>query len=484
MSFLTWVRRQATRPLRTRGVLFAALAVLLLAALTLLAARYSFDLVGDEHEPYRLLASTVDDEAASAAVDRIDRTGTWPRDVIKVLETLPHIRCFEARIAALDLLERRSGQQFRDDPSRWYLWYCETHPEPPHYDRFKAAMYGSLTSWGRKVPDLGEYFLNDPAATIRLDEVRWGGIERDGIPPLRHPKSIPAKEAGYLEPRDIVFGLVIEGQARAYPRRILEHHELFTDELGGESITGVFCPLCMAMVGYRSESGGRRHDLGTSGFLYNSNKLMYDRATKSLWYSVTGEPVVGPLVGKGLRLEALPVVTTTWSSWLGRHPDTTVLSLDTGYKWIREGDLLRNYSDGGNYGEYFSSPELMFDVARKDERLKAKDEVFVLRGAGADDAPVAIAQAFLARTPVYHLESGGVVIVTDDAGANRAFETGDRSFSRGRAEDELTDAQGRVWKVAEEGLVGEAGITLRRVCGHRVYWFAWFAAHPDTRLIR
>ena len=110
---------------------------------------------------------------------------------------------------------------------------------------------------------------------------------------------LDASEATYLGDRNIVFGIEVNGDARAYPKRILAWHEMFTDSVGGVPVAGVYCTLCGTVILYYTNLGGTQYDLGTSGFLYRSNKLMYDRATQSLWNTFSGEPVVGPLVGKG-----------------------------------------------------------------------------------------------------------------------------------------------------------------------------------------
>ena len=114
---------------------------------------------------------------------------------------------------------------------------------------------------------------------------------------------IAAAEADYLDDDNIVFGIALDGDTRAYPKRILAWHEMFKDSIAGAHYTGVYCTLCGTMILYRSAFAGVHHELGTSGFLYRSNKLMYDHATMSLWSTFAGEPAVGPLVGRGIELE-------------------------------------------------------------------------------------------------------------------------------------------------------------------------------------
>jgi hypothetical protein len=145
-------------------------------------------------------------------------------------------------------------------------------------------------------------------------QIDWGGVGINGIPPLRSPATIPAADAGWLRDDHVVFGIVIDGAARAYPKRILAWHELALDQLGGVDLTIIYCTLCGTVIPYDSRLGDRRFTFGTSGLLYRSNKLIFDDETGSLWSSLDGTPVVGPLVNQGLRLTFHPVVTTTWGS--------------------------------------------------------------------------------------------------------------------------------------------------------------------------
>lgn len=370
------------------------------------------------------------------------------------------------------LLEEKTGQSFSYNVTSWYDWLWN-RPEALHpaYGDFKAALYSLVD------PAFRAYFSSDRAATIRLDEIRWGGVRQDGIPPLRNPKMIAASEADYLDDGNVVFGLDVNGDVRAYPKRILAWHELFTDTIGGVPVAGVYCTLCGSMILYKSEDGERRFTLGTSGFLYRSNKLMYDRATQSLWSTLWGRPVVGPLVGKGIELESMSVVTTTWGEWRRRHPGTLVLSLETGYE--------RDYSEGAAYRDYFATDRLMFTVPKLDSRLKNKDEVFVLMLAGFDPTPLAVASAYLGANPVYYDKLGDheIVILTDASGAHRAYESGHTRFAGWDKDVTLVDTEGIRWTLTEDRLTSEDGDVLPRLPAHRAFWFGWYAAYPDTRLV-
>ena len=240
----------------------------------------------------------------------------------------------------------------------------------------------------------------------------------------------------------------------------------------------MYCTLCGALVLYDVTVNGVQYELGTSGFLYRSNKLMYDQATKSLWSTLTGTPVVGRLVGQGIELKPLYVVTTTWKDWRRRHPDTQVLSLDTGYR--------RDYSEGAAYREYFATDRLMFNVPKPDDRLPNKAEVLALRLPQVPGVALAVAADFLASRPVYHDRIGDVnlVVLTDSSGANRVYESRGVTFVSWDNAAAARDSLGRSWRMDESALTAPNGETLKRLPAHRAFWFGWHAAYPTTRLVK
>ncbi len=347
--------------------------------------------------------------------------------------------------------------------------------EAPNYGQFyadfKAYLYGALD------PAFYYYFSDRASqASIRLDEIVWGGVRQDGIPPLRSPSMMLADYATYLSDSDVVFGLVVDGAARAYPKRILAWHEFFTDEIEGRSIAGVYCTLCGSVIIYDAEVDSVRYQLGTSGFLYRSNKLMYDQATQSLWSTILGQPVLGPLVGEGIELTSLPVETTTWGEWRSRHPDTQVLSLETGHD--------RNYDEGEAYKDYYANDDLMFPVPRLDDRLANKTRVFIPRAAGFEAQPLAIAVDYLKHKRIHHDEIGDqrILILSERNGASRAYAIEGEHFQSYR-NGQLLDNSDQEWEVTEEALIGPEGERLARIPAHEVFWFAWVNVFPETRLV-
>ena len=396
----------------------------------------------------------------------------WENGYVPMLIEILSLSEGERASRLLELLQNKTGQNIGRDTNRWFSWWWQQEQaQVAGYAEFKSILYGLIDERFRL------YFGTSRKARIRLDEVRWGGVLQDGIPPLRQPAMLTAAEASYLEDDNIVFGIEINGDARAYPKRILAWHEMFVDEIGGISFAGVYCTLCGAVILYQTNHNGTRHDLGTSGFLYRSNKLMYDKATQSLWNTTWGEPVIGPLVEQDIRLERSYLVTTTWGEWRRRHPDSKVLSLDTGYS--------RNYDEGVAYRHYFATDELMFSISTSDNRLNNKDEVLALTFPGHSQDTMAIATSFLQDKPVYASRLGSLefIVLTDSSGANRVYESKNHRFTAYDQDVTLVDSEGMKWKLSEDGLKS-SDQTLARLPAHRAFWFGWHSAFPGTQLVR
>lgn len=339
------------------------------------------------------------------------------------------------------------------------------------YADFKAYLHSGLD------PSFHKYFHGRSNQTkIRLDEIVWGGVAQDGIPPLRSPKMLPASEAQYLSNEDVVFGLFLNGAAYAYPKRILAWHEFFTDDIEGQSVAGVYCTLCGTLIIYDAAYKGVKHELGTSGFLYRSNKLMYDKATQSLWSTIQGKPVVGPLINADIELKTLPVETTTWSAWLEKHANTQVLSLDTGHQ--------RNYDEGEAYKNYYADDALMFPTPLQDNRLANKARVFIPRSQGYKDEPLALSVDYLKKKGMHQdqIANQNILVLTEKNGASRAYVTNEeifKSYKRGI----LSDQNGVKWKVSDTEITSPSGERFQRIPAHEVFWFAWVNVYPNTRII-
>lgn len=274
-------------------------------------------------------------------------------------------------------------------------------------------------------------------ASIPADEIHHGGPPKDGIPAIDDPRFVEADAAGFLAPDDRVMGMRHNGVAKAYPIKILNYHEVVNDEFNGEGVVVSFCPLCGTGMAFSAGIDGQPTDFGVSGLLYNSDVLLYDRRTESLWSQIMAEAVSGPMTGTSL--EHLPASYTTWRDWRSRHPDTLVLSTDTGYN--------RDYNRTP-YAGYEDSEQVWFPVANRDGRYHSKELVI---GLELDDEVKAYPFTELSRhdTPFQDEVSGRRISVHFDA-SNRT---------------------GRV--------LDESGNEIPTVIA---YWFAWTAFHPDTEV--
>ncbi len=390
------------------------------------------------------------------------------------IETLGFAQSEYVRSRLFKLIDQNSPKKaFKDNNARYQWLWNQDIPTIKGYANFKAQLYSHIDQ------RFETYFKGrQELASIRLDEIRWGGVIQDGIPPLRNPDMIGAEQADYLGDNNIVFGIEINGDARAYPKRILAWHEMFTDTIGGVDIAGVYCTLCGAVIPYRTEHKGTKYQLGTSGFLYRSNKLMYDQATQSLWSTLEGKPVVGPLVGKGIQMDYLSVVTTTWGEWKKRHPDTQVLSLKTGHQ--------RDYGEGVAYQEYFSDDELMFNVPSVDKKLKNKQSILAIRLPENSDQPLAISVKYLKKNPIYQSTIGDTqfVVFTDKTGANRVYDATNLNFSEYDQQFTATDKKGGSWTVYEDRIENKSGEIRPRIHTFNAFWFGWQAAYPNTKLVK
>ena len=186
---------------------------------------------------------------------------------------------------------------------------------------------------------LNGFKFDDPL--IPIEEILPGGPPRDGIPALNRLIFAPATDADFMRKKNRVIGIEIAGEARAYPIKILNYHEVVNDRINGKSLVISYCPLCGTGMVFHAETEGQVLNFGVSGLLYNSDVLLYDRQTESLWSQIMGQAVSGPMKGK--RLKLITASHTSWSDWKNRHPDTVVLSTDTGYKRSYDLDPYAGY---------------------------------------------------------------------------------------------------------------------------------------------
>ena len=329
--------------------------------------------------------------------------------------------------------------------------------------------------------------------TIDLDELRIG-IQvipiRDRIPPIDNPEFAPASEAGWSDPEPGLL-LVVGDTARFYPLAMLIVHEIVNDEIDGRPVLVTYCPLCNSALVFDPVVNGQRLRFGTSGLLRNSDLVMWDDATESLWQQIGGEGLVGAFAGH--RLEVIPSAIVSWSDFKAGYPDGGVLA--------PPGRPASSY--GRNpYVQYTSRSAPIpgfFDSTILDDRYPALERTVGVTVNGHDKAyPFSVVQAneavndTVAGVPVVVLWSPGTADALDspltaggaDVGAALAFDRrvdGEplefSPLGNGRFADNRT---GSIWNVLGQAVEGELeGASLVLVMHTNEFWFAWSAFHPN-----
>lgn len=202
------------------------------------------------------------------------------------------------------------------------------------------------------------------ATTIPADKIFIGGPPRDGIPSIDSPEFLTADQADFLKDDDRILGVYHLGEARAYPIRILNWHEIVNDSYKDNAVAITYCPLCGSGVVYNADIKGKPYQFGVSGLLYNSDVLLYDRETETLWSQILSKAIGGKLVDT--QLEIIPSSHTSWKSWKKKYPESKVLSTKTGYS--------RDYSRSP-YGSYDENEVTYFPVEFKSKRFHPKERV-------------------------------------------------------------------------------------------------------------
>ncbi len=263
-----------------------------------------------------------------------------------------------------------------------------------------------------------------------------GGPPRDGIPAIDSPRFVPAAEVDFLRPEDRVLGLTAFGETRAYPVSILVWHEVVNDWIHDLPLVVTYCPLCGTGLAFLAEDVTGPLTFGVSGLLYNSDLVLFDRETESLWSQLLGQAIAGPL--RGTRLAVLPLTHTTWEAWREAHPGSLVLSTDTGYE--------RDYG-GDPYADYAQGSGLLASVRARSQRYHPKERVLGVTLGGIHKA-----------YPFVELARAGASLIPDRLAGSEILVRFDPRDQSARA-------------------FGSDGVQLPAVTA---YWFAWYAFHPDT----
>jgi hypothetical protein len=315
---------------------------------------------------------------------------------------------------------------------------------------------------------------------VPLDQIVSGGPPPDGIPSIDKPKFISIQDANkYLEDSELVLGLSINGDVRAYPLQILVWHEIVNDKVGDVPVAVTYCPLCFTnQVFNRTLDNGQILEFGTSGKLYNSNLVMYDRTAKSLWSQAMAQGIVGKLAG--VKLDRIPFDIAYWKEWKQLYPESKVLSRDTG--------STRPYG-ADPYGDYYTNGDVLFPVSNRDDRLGLKEIVIGFENNGQYKAfklqeienkkvindqvngkPIALFSLHPFMVRAYDPVVNGTVL-------EFSYNAKDQNFI-----DKQTNS---LWNFEGKAISGQMkGKQLIRLSYDEGFWFEWVAFHPKTELYK
>ena len=277
----------------------------------------------------------------------------------------------------------------------------------------------------------GVNYIVDP------DKIVSGGPRKDGIPSIDDPEFVSVKEAdAWIKDNELVMAIIYKGVKRAYPFQIMVWHEIVNDTIAGDPILITYCPLCGSAIAYERTIDGEEVEFGTSGKLYNSNLVIYDRKTDSYWTQIGGQAIIGELTGK--TLTHVSIDTVFWGEWKKGHPDSEVLSKNTGSS--------RSYGSDP-YGNYYRDRTIMFPVENRDSRIHPKTVIFGIEVNGSYKA--------YSRDDLKRLK-----VIDDTVGASRI---------------RLTMDNVGVVKIINKD-------TGKEIVEERQFWFSWYAFHPETEL--
>lgn len=359
---------------------------------------------------------------------------------------------------------------------------------------FLAICATASPSKGTPPQDLKGWKTNTRKHSIDLSDLMSGGPQKDGIPALTEPRFVPASEASrWLKPKEPVIVVVLEGQARAYPLQILIWHEIVNDRIGSLPIAVTFCPLCYSALVFDRRVGDKELRFGVSGLLHNSDMVMYDRETESLWQQFTGEAIVGDFTGT--TLQQIPAQIVSFEQFSESYNQGMVLSRETGYR--------RNYGRNPYVGYDDISQRPFLYRGKLDSRLAPMERLVTLSIGDTDKAyPYSVTKKLRAVNDevggqpivIFHAPGAVSALDQDEISASRQVgSTGvfDRrldgltltfAYQNGQFADQETNS---AWNVTGQAVEGKLkGRTLRPIPHGDSFAFAWLAFKPSSEIYR
>ncbi|WP_420438848.1 DUF3179 domain-containing (seleno)protein [Candidatus Poriferisodalis sp.] len=408
----------------------------------------------------------------------------WVPWVMDIMRTGGSRNVSDTSMGALERLTGiESSGDYNTDYVRYGSWYRSHGVDPGEgYEIFKRTLYAYL-----------DFRFDDMLAGVTdrltLGAIQFGGVRRGGIPELNNPERLTPAEADFMTDDELVLGFVIGGEAGAYPVRFLARHELANDVVGGVPVALGYCTLCLtALMFDRRLPDGSEITFQTSGLLMDSNKIMIDNETESLWNHLSGTAFAGTLTGT--TLDQYPVATVRWADWLADHPDTFTLDTPppTYFAELPERPpIAYDYTPGAAYRPYYSSEELWFPTFETPDVFELKEEVVTVDRNGHALA-LGLAELEDMGPFVYVLVGEPLVIVPNRGGA--------RVYSARGLDEVPTEAwrHGASVEVVPGGVLhdelrvsgvdglGPVDLELARIVSSQSFWFAWYGLHPDTEI--
>lgn len=316
--------------------------------------------------------------------------------------------------------------------------------------------------------------------SIPQDQVVDGGPGKDGIPSIDNPLFEPASANTEITDETLVIGVRYEGETKAYPVDIMDWHEIVNDGGAATPFVVSYCPLTGSSVAWESDPTSSDPTFGVSGLLYESNLILYDRATDSHWSQMLEESVEGLRLGD--RPPGIQLVETTMATWRSMYPDSKVMTRNTGF--------TRDYNQTP-YPGYSTNGDLIFNVSNLDGRLHSKERVIGIT-TSTENKAYQIAGFGATSTAINDQVGGRSIVVFGNSAANIAVIF-DRELSDGTILDFspldgqlpliLEDSEGNVWDVFGQAVSGpRTGTVLEKTRSYTAYWFAWAVFHDDTML--
>ncbi len=380
---------------------------------------------------------------ATALVEAIDgnRDERWVPWLVDLLRINVSSRVSDVISEALEAITGVESQQRVANMIAYGSWSQTRELDGGDgYVDFKATLYERIDD------DFGP-LIRSVANQLEVAGIQWGGVPLGGIPELNNPARVPAAEADWMIDDEIILGVIVNDEAVAYPLRIMARHELANDTIGGEDLAVVYCTLCRSALVFERDVAGQKLDFLTSGLLLNSNKIMYDLQTGTLWSHLRGIGIGGPLLGTELVVRS--VNHLRWSDWIAENPDSEVLELPRPifFDNPERPPISYDYTPGEAYRSYYDNPDVWFPVL---------------------DVP----GVFSIKTEVVGISRNGDAVAFDVAAFNTLGQTTEIEVGGEQLTVEPTGVGVRVFDSAGERIITEQS-----------FWFAWHANNPDTRTL-